>query len=182
MLLRLILSIIVLLGFAFVVFRVIVRNDYLKKGKLSFVSYSLEFLIFALHANAMYLYIPVTWPELPRLPDPTVLNILTRVFLYAGLIIVFVAIAGLGVGPTMGQDKRSLRKSGLYRFSRNPQVIGYGLILISFILCYPSLYAVGWFLLFVLMISLMIKTEEEFLMKTYGEEYQHYRREVRRIL
>ena len=54
-----------LLLFAYVVFRVIVRADYLRKGKLSFISIILETLMFALHANFMYVYIPVRWPQFP---------------------------------------------------------------------------------------------------------------------
>ena len=51
--------------FSFVVFRIIVKRDYLKKSKLSAVSYSLEVLIFVLHVNFMYLFIPVKWPGNP---------------------------------------------------------------------------------------------------------------------
>jgi uncharacterized protein YybS (DUF2232 family) len=45
----------IFLLFGFCVFRVIVRRDYLKKSKLSALSYSLEVLIFVLHVNFMYL-------------------------------------------------------------------------------------------------------------------------------
>ena len=37
--------------FGFFVFRVVVRNDYLNKLKLSPFSYSLEVIVFAVHAN-----------------------------------------------------------------------------------------------------------------------------------
>ena len=45
-----------LLIMAFVVFRIIVRRDYLKKGKLGWMAVSLETLIFALHANFSYFF------------------------------------------------------------------------------------------------------------------------------
>ena len=181
MLITFIISAAFLLVLTFVIFKIIVRNDYLKYGKLSFVSYTLELVIFALHANFMYIYIPVKWPELPHFPENPVLNIVTYIFLYTGLLIVITAIAQLGFGPTMGRDKNVLKTNGFYKYSRNPQVIGYSLILIAFILCYPSLYAIGWFILLIVMMSFMIKTEEEFLLSKYGDQYQNYCRTVPRI-
>ena len=170
-----------LILFSFFVFKRIVRKDYLEKGKLSFLSYMLELIIFALHANFMYLYIPVKWPRLPGFPEEPVMNIVSKILLYTGLIIVVIAMTGLGVGRTMGQDRKKLKKSGLYRYSRNPQVIGYALMLIAVFLFYPSLYAFGWLVIFAIMISFMISVEEEFLLKTYGDAYRAYCRKVPRF-
>jgi protein-S-isoprenylcysteine O-methyltransferase Ste14 len=130
----------------------------------------------------MYINIPVTWPRLPELPDQPIFNILSRILLYTGLGVVIIAIVRLGIGPTFGQDKNTLRTSGIYAFSRNPQVLGYTLILLALFLCYPSWYAAGWMLLFLVMISLMVHTEEEFLLKRYGAEYRIYCRKAPRYL
>ncbi|MEE4311399.1 MAG: methyltransferase [candidate division KSB1 bacterium] len=166
---------------SYIVFQRIVRKDYLEKGRLSFLSYMLEFVVFALHANFIYVYIPVTWPRLPVFPEEPVLNIVSKILLYTGLIIVIIAMTGLGIGRTMGQDRKRLKKSGLYLYSRNPQVIGYALMLIAVFLFYPSVYAFGWLVIFAIMISFMINVEEEFLLKTYGNAYRAYCRKVPRF-
>ena len=77
-------------------FRVFVRRDYQTQGKLSGFSTFMEFLIFALHANLSYIFLPVKWPGIPAFPkDPFLL--------YTGLIISFLgvfftlwAMSGLG--------------------------------------------------------------------------------------
>jgi cytochrome c oxidase assembly factor CtaG len=63
---------ILLLAFSFLVFRFIVRRDYSQKGRTTLFSILLETLVFALHANFSYLFIPATWPNLPYFPYGTV--------------------------------------------------------------------------------------------------------------
>ena len=111
----------------------IVRRDYLKKSKLSTLSSSLEVLIFALHANFIYLFIPVKWPNLPSLPDSLALRIISIFLFFFGLVILMIAWFGLGSGKSFGQDKRRLNTDGIYQYSRNPQLIGYGVMLCSFV-------------------------------------------------
>ena len=182
MLLRYLVSASVLILFSFITFRVIVRNDYSKKGRLSFISYSLEFLIFALHANFMYLFLPVKWPNIPPIPENTILRIIAIVFIIIGFLIVAVSMTGLGYGRTMGQDKKSLNTKGLYKYSRNPQLIGYGLILIAFVVLYLSWFSIGWFIIYLVISYFMIKTEEEFLINNYAEEYQQYCNDTPRLM
>lgn len=166
----------------YIVFRIIVQSDYIKKGKLSFKSYSLEFIIFALHANSIYLFIPTRWPNMPKFPADPFMSIITYCLLFVGLFIVITAMTGLGFGRSMGQDRKQLKMNGLYKYSRNPQAIGYGLVLIACTLAYPSLYAFSWFLIYIALISMMIKSEEEFLIKMYGDEYHNYCHCVPRII
>lgn len=170
----------ILILFAFIVFRIFVKNDYFKKGKLSFFSTSLEFIIFALHASFMYIFIPVPWPQLPSTPDNLVIYILFYLLIIFGLIIVAISMFGLGYKGTMGKARKSLKTDGLYKYSRNPQLVGYGLVLIAYILAYPSWYALGWFLLYIIIAQMMVYTEEEFLLKIYNKEYQEYKLKVPR--
>jgi len=160
--------------FSFQVFRFIVKNDYLKKNKLSPLSYLLELLVFVVHANLMYLFIPVRWPNLPSLPENLLLNILSIIVFCFGLVILLIAWFHLGTGTSFGQDKNRLNTNGIYRYSRNPQLVGYGILLLSFLIVYFSWYSVGWFLQYIIISYFMIKSEEEFLSKKYGEEYEKY--------
>ena len=182
MLLRYLVAASILILFSYITFRVIVRNDYSKKGRLTFVSYSFEVLIFALHANFMYLFLPVKWPNIPPIPENIILRIISIIFIIIGFLIVAVAMSGLGYGRTMGQDKKSLKTNGLYKYSRNPQLIGYGMILIAVVVLYLSWLSIGWLIIYVVISYFMIKTEEEFLTNNYGEEYQIYCNDVPRLI
>ena len=55
--------------FAYYVFRVVVRKDYEEKGKLSNYATVLEFLIFAVHANLSYTFLPAPYPKMPLYPE-----------------------------------------------------------------------------------------------------------------
>lgn len=182
MLLRYLIAAFILILFSFITFRVIVRNDYLKKGRLTLVSTSMEFLIFALHANFMYLFLPVRWPNIPSIPENVILRTISIVLIIIGFLIVAVGMSGLGYGRTMGHGKKILKTNGLYKYSRNPQLIGYGMILIAFVVLYLSWFSIGWFIIYLVIAYFMVKTEEEFLANNYAEEYQKYCNDVPRLI
>ena len=173
---------VIFLLFSFLVFRVVVRNEYLKKSKLSPVSYSLEAIVFVVHANLMYLFIPVNWPDLPSLPENLTLKLFFLVMLILGLVILIIAWFGLGSGRSFGQDRNKLNTSGIYQYSRNPQLVGYGIVLLSFALLFISWYTLGWFVQYLIISYLMIRSEEEFLNLRYGEEYEKYCSDVPRVI
>ena len=172
----------IFLLFSFLVFRVIVRNDYLKNSKLSPLSYSLEAIVFVVHANLMYLFIPVKWPDLPSLPENLTLKLFFLVIRCLGLVILIIAWFGLGSGRSFGQDRNKLNTSGIYQYSRNPQLVGYGIILLSFALLFISWYSLGWFVQYLIISYLMIRSEEEFLNLRYGKEYEKYCSDVPRVI
>jgi len=164
------------------IFRIQVRGDYQKKGKLSFLSSFLEFAFFAFHANMMYVFIPVSWGRLPPLSGHPLWNLVSLVCIIVGLIIVATSMIPLGFGRSMGLQSRRLKTNGLYRLSRNPQLIGYSILLIGYIISYFTLYAIGWFILLWINIHWMIISEEEHLVKVYEDEYEDYCRKVPRYL
>jgi protein-S-isoprenylcysteine O-methyltransferase Ste14 len=164
------------------VFRVIVRNDYLKKSILSPLSYILEFIVLAVHANLMYLFIPVKWPDLPSLPEDLTLKLLFLVILCLGPVILIIAWFGLGSGRSSGLDKNKFKTSGIYKYSRNPQLVGYGIILLGFALLFISWYTLGWFVQYLVISYFMIRSEEEFLNLRYGKEYKKYCSAVSRVI
>ncbi len=57
-----------LLLVSYIVFRVILRRDYLRRGRVSLIPLLLELLVCGLYCNFPYLYLPFDWPELPILP------------------------------------------------------------------------------------------------------------------
>ena len=122
---------------AFLVFRGPVRFDYLNKGSLSVTSTILETLIFALHANLPYLYLAVPWPQLPALPENLWLRYLGLSIILVGTILTLAIMAYLGFSTSLGSGTSTLRETGPYRWSRNPQLLTYGLVILGFIILYP---------------------------------------------
>jgi protein-S-isoprenylcysteine O-methyltransferase Ste14 len=173
--------ILLLLG-GYLLFRIYIRRQYISRGKLSPFDSFLEFLFFALHANSMYIFIPVKWPNLPQLSDISILYNVSLALIIIGLAIVLTSIIPLGYYRSMGLDSKKLKTDGLYNFSRNPQLSGYCLFLIGFAVSYPSLYMFGWIIVYVIISYMMAITEEEYLLSIYGEQYEKYCMQVSRFV
>jgi len=170
----LVLEAIVFLISAVIIFRVIVRRDYLNKGKLSWYASSLEFIIFALHANSAYLFLPSSWPELPALPPFTWQIIFGVSIAVIGFLALLSTMIYLGISKAFGLKADGLRTTGSYRFTRNPQLIFYLLVLIGIAIIWLSWYAIIWVFLYLVIAHVMVLTEEEHLGKVYGEDYRRY--------
>jgi protein-S-isoprenylcysteine O-methyltransferase Ste14 len=170
-----------LLLFSYFVFRIIVRKNYLNKSKLTPLSYLLEMLVFALHANFIYLFVPLKWPDWPALPVNFTLRFVSIFLICVGLLILLIAWFKLGTGTSFGLDKNKLKTRGIYRYSRNPQLVGFGIIILGFIAWYFTWYSVGWFILYLVISWFMILSEEEFLKMKYEKEYENYCKKVPRI-
>jgi protein-S-isoprenylcysteine O-methyltransferase Ste14 len=171
-----------LLTLAYLIFRVFVRRDYRRHGRLSWLSILLELLIFALHANLSYLYLPAKWPAMPELPQDPVHQVAGLVLMTGGFIGVVVGMTGLDFRRVFGQDVAEINRSGLYGFTRNPQILAYGVMLIGFAALWPSWYALGWLMLYAAIAHLMVLTEEEHLRRVLGAAYDRYCAEVPRYL
>ena len=164
------------------IFRIQIRRDYQYKGKLSLFTSFLELAFFAFHANMMYVFIPVSWSKLPPLSNHPFWYFVSLLAIVIGLIIVGASMIPLGFKRTMGLKSSRLKTNGLYSFTRNPQVIGYSLLLIGYIISYFNLYSIGWLVLFGINIHWMVLSEEEYLKKKYGLAYDEYMLKVPRYL
>jgi len=121
-------------GFALLVFWR-VRKDYRVRGKLSLSAAVLQFLVFFFHGLASYSFLDgggSADSNSGTLP-PLAIGIMAL-----GLAGTFVGIAQLSFGDTMGRSVKGLKKSGLYRFSRNPQVIFYFVFIVGYVLLQPA--------------------------------------------
>jgi len=168
--------------FAFLVFRVIIKREYRNRLRLSSISYVLEILVFAIHANLFYLTIPSKWPNLPPFSENQGIRIASAIVFGVGVIILLISWFRLGTKPSLGIDKNKLQTGGLYKYSRNPQLVGYGLMLAAFSVAYFSYLSLIWVLLFLATSYFMVKSEEEFLEQKYNEEYIDYCKQVPRII
>ncbi|MFH0992600.1 MAG: methyltransferase [bacterium] len=176
MLLWYVLYTLALVLFSFLVFRVVVRRDYRKRGRLGLVSTTLETLIWLPFFTFPYIF------KLPARSDFWKLDSIGSVLIVIGIVSVIVIMGSLGFSRSFGQQVNTLRSRGPYKVTRNPQIITGSLIVFGTVLCWPSWYGLGWILLYGVMAHVMVITEEEHLRDVFGEGYLEYCRQVPRYL
>lgn len=129
------------------------------------------------------------WPELYRHAIPIEwlerawLKWLDVVFLLLSLLWTVLAQAQMGESWRIGIDQEhrtSLVRSGVFGLSRNPIFLGMMLTLFGLFLVVPNALTLVALVVGVVLIQIQVRLEEEFLARTHGEEYEQYRRHVRR--
>jgi protein-S-isoprenylcysteine O-methyltransferase Ste14 len=90
-----------------------------------------------------------------------------------GFVIVIVATFDLGVDQTQGL-KGALRTDGLYRYSRNPQYVGYIPATVGFALIVDSPFVAPLCGLLVVRWLILPLAEEPWLREQFGAEYEAY--------
>lgn len=178
------LSALVLVVAAFLVFRVLVRRDYGRINRLTPLTGLAELLVWALFFGFPYLYNPPEWASFwsEDVPVSTPLRTAGLVLIALGFLSAFGTMLWFGLRRAMGQQVDRLVQSGPYRISRNPQLVGGTLLVIGTALLWPSWYALGWIVLYGVISHLMVITEEENLHRVFGEEYARYCERVPRYL
>jgi len=177
-------SVLLLLFAAFVVFRIIVRRDYRERGRLRPFTGFLELLVWLVFVSVPSIYNPPDWwsPWTAEVPVSTVVGIVGLALTTAGIVVVAVAMAGLGMSKTFGQKSEGLLQVGLYRACRNPQIVGGALMVVGVGLLWPSWFALGWGVLYGCIGHMMVMTEEEHLRRVHDEAYAAYCERVPRYV
>lgn len=159
----------------------LVRRDYLRHGGLSHLGVFLQLVVwFAFH---VFLAL-VVWGDLwPSAHETIPRNWIGALLALPGL---GLFLAGMGTFRSLkkifGQKDNRLVISGVYRWTRNPQYVGYGLVLLGVVLAYWS--ATAWLTLpaYALLVWATVRIEEEHLDKVFGEQYRAYCRQVPRFI
>jgi len=165
---------------AYFTFRVIIKRDYKIRSNLSTTSYVMEIIVFAIHANMFYLFIESKWPYLPQLPENLIIRLISIFIFGVGITVLLISWFDLGTNQSLGIDKNKLKTDGLYKYSRNPQLVGYGLMLFSFAFLFFSWLIIIWIIIYLIASYFMIISEEEFLETKYQQEYKAYCEKVPR--
>jgi protein-S-isoprenylcysteine O-methyltransferase Ste14 len=115
---------------------------------------------------------------------PSVIRYISILLWVSGFTLLFLGWTGLGESFRIGEpkEKTSLKRTGLYSFSRNPMYVGvYATIFASILYtANPVALAIGAFI--ILVHHRIILAEEKYLSKTFGKEYYAYCASVRRYL
>jgi protein-S-isoprenylcysteine O-methyltransferase Ste14 len=160
-----------------VILRVIVRRDYLQRGRLTPVSSASEWLLGVIWAAFSYVYLPADWP---MIHVGLILRLAGRALVTLGVLIMIVSLAWLGLRRTHGLEADALVQSGPYRLTRNPQIVGFTLGMVGFVMLWPSWHMLVSLSLLVVLIHVMVLTEEEHLLDRHGDEYRRYCQHVPR--
>jgi protein-S-isoprenylcysteine O-methyltransferase Ste14 len=173
-----------LLVFSFAVFRLVVRRDYRKLGRLGSLASLLQLLVFGAYFAFPYLFNPPEWPWFWMLSGSSALawQIAGLALICIGFLVAFGTMAWFGIRRALGVHLVGLMTRGPYKISRNPQILGGYLLVLGTALQRPSVYSVGWALMFAVIGRWMVVVEEEHLARMYGQQYQAYCRDVPRYL
>jgi protein-S-isoprenylcysteine O-methyltransferase Ste14 len=127
---------------------------------------------------SVYLYlVPIDWLEYSWL------RWLGISLLLLSLVWTVVAQAQMGESWRIGIDqthRTNLVQRGVFSRSRNPIFLGMMLTLFGLFLVIPNALTLLTLVLGVVLIQIQVRLEEEFLARTHGDEYAHYRIRVRR--
>jgi protein-S-isoprenylcysteine O-methyltransferase Ste14 len=156
-----------------------VRADYREYGTTTRLSVFLEFAIFALHGMASYLFLD---SRLSRVRPASASFLLGVGLMVIGLAGTLAGMARLSWGKAIGRDASGLQVTGLYRFTRNPQLVAYGLLVAGYALWWPSWSGLVWVAVYAVIAHIMVLTEEDHLRRVYGAAYDDYCRRIPRYV
>lgn len=150
-----------------------VRTEYRTQKKLSLLTIAAVWVLYSLH---FVLTLVAVYTSSWTLPIPTMLSVvlgaafmLFGTYFYTAGIIAFRSFSRMS-----GADTSQLVSRGIYRWSRNPQNVGWAVFLGGIALAGRSGMALLMALLFWLMFRIYVPIEEEFLGDVFGSKYRDY--------
>lgn len=160
-----------------------IQTDQIGKGKVGFV----KFVEITMKIAAILVFIAelvsIFLETNHSLSAVRVIGAITSVM---GTVIFIVAVWTMRDSWRAGvskNDKTELVTNGIYRISRNPAFLGFDLLYIgtllmffNWILCILTVFAVIMYHLQI------VNVEEDFLLVTFGNEYQQYKKKVCRYI
>ncbi len=148
-----------------------VSSDYDRYGRLTRMTNLMQALVFVMHWAVSFVFLEST---LSAIDTSNPLFGVAIVLFAGGLVLLATTRLQFGVRKTFGRGEAGLTCSGMYRRSRNPQVIFYGIMVIGYSLLWPSWTGALWVVMWAILATMMVRTEEKHLKKTYGSEYVEY--------
>ncbi len=168
-----------LLAAGFLVFRRVMAREFLIKGRLSALTSILQLAVFL--AFFLFPYLSPEWAW-DWLPNGTWNRLAALILVVAGMVLAFGTMGWFGLRRAFGVEVKGLIRSGPYRWSRNPQILGGWLMVLGVVFYQPSPCAVGWLVIWTVIGHWMVTTEETHLRRVFGGEYDRYCRRTPRYL
>ena len=101
-----------------------------------------------------------------------------------GFVLTILSLLYLGKSLRLGLpvENTLLKSDGIYKISRNPMYVGFGMFTIASMIYNPNVAIIICGIFSLMVYHLIIKSEENFLSIRFGKEYENYRKTVRRYL
>jgi len=152
------------------------RREYQRKGVLSILGLFLLCLMLFMPNLLLEYATNYRWPEKG-------LQYFGWALCAAGLFICCYAILSFNsLAKVFCADPGELTLTGLYRFSRNPQYVGWFLFVLGFALTDWSSWCLVALVLLAVSLHLLVLIEEEHLLRVFDEPYVAFKRRVPRYL
>lgn len=152
----------------------LIYRDHRNGGKLTTPSVVLIWFLYSFHAILLLFAAYNSIWQITLFPS-SFLSALGFLLISIGCVFYIAGIAGIGTFKRMsGMDTSKLITTGIYRWSRNPQNFGWGMLIIGIALVGTSGLALVFAAFFWLVFALYVSEEENFLEKVYGDEYREY--------
>ncbi len=152
------------------------RWEYRQRGKLT---------IFGLALLCLMLFVPnlvIHYAASYELPS-TLLDFIGVVVGLTGITLCLVSIRVFrSILKVLCVNAGKLTIAGPYKWSRNPQYVGWFFFLLGFILTNLSLWGLAALVVVAFSMHLLVLIEEEHLLRTFGDQYADFCREVPRYL
>ncbi|MFA6392669.1 MAG: isoprenylcysteine carboxylmethyltransferase family protein [Candidatus Paceibacterota bacterium] len=107
-------------------------------------------------------------------PHFNIIHTLSSVFIIIGFIIIAKAWQVL----YKAQKEHTLAVNGIYKYTRHPQYVGFIMIMVGFLLQWPTILTLAMFPILVFMYTRLSYKEEREMEKEFGEEYIKYKEKV----
>ena len=155
-----------------------VRSGYQAQGTLSRPVAVLQTGFFFAYALSSYLFLD---SRITAVSSQGILLGLAVFLMNTGLSAVLLSMPFLG-RRSFGREVGQLHASGIYHYSRNPQLVGSFLFIVGYVLLWPSWTGLLWASLWLPICYLMVRAEEEHLAKAFGKDYEEYCRRTPRYV
>ena len=150
------------------------RREYRTRGNLSLPG--LLLLCLMLFMPNLVFHYAVSY----RIPD-TMLGYAGALISLAGLVLCLVAVIFFkSLSKVLCMDAGHLTVSGPYRYSRNPQYVGWLIFLFGYALMDWSLWCLAALVVVAVSLHFLVLIEEEHLQRVFGDRYRDFCRQVPR--
>ncbi len=158
-----------------------VRAEYLREATLSRLTVAAVWVLYVAHfAITLSAAVTSRWP-VPL--NPTGARVAGTLLLGGGALLFVGGIVSFrSLRRMSGLDIGTLVTTGAYRWSRNPQNVGWAFFLAGIAVAGRSALALLMAVVFWVAFRVYVTAEEDFLERTFGEAYRDYRASTHRYL